>query len=391
MDSKTISDRLWQRAGERKIPLTAAFELLPLCNLSCKMCYVRKTRADVEAAGGLIRAEQWLDWAKQARDMGLLYPLLTGGEPFLHPDFRQIYTGFLELGLQVSLNSNGTMIDRETAQWLGQHRPTRINITLYGAGAETYARLCGNGDAFDRVRRAVEWLTEFNVPVKFNYSVTPQNRQDLDAVMAYAREVNKPIQVATYMFPPVRRDAASIGRNDRLSPEEAGLARVRADFLQNEPDWFIGQAKRFSHFVDPDQLTVPEDCPEMGMQCRAGVCSFWIDWEGNMVNCGMYGSAKMPLEGRHLSEVWQELTEQTQTYRFAPACAVCPNRPLCHPCMAMVHNECGAPVGRPEYLCRMNLAAARGYQQYLHTYFPDTDETGFSETADWQRCELDEF
>ena len=79
MDSKTISNRLWKRAGERKIPLTAAFELLPLCNLSCKMCYVRKTRADVEAAGGLIRAEQWLDWAKQARDMGLLYPLLTGG------------------------------------------------------------------------------------------------------------------------------------------------------------------------------------------------------------------------------------------------------------------------------------------------------------------------
>ena len=386
-----ISERLWKRAGELKFPLTAAFELLPLCNLSCKMCYVRKTSADVEAAGGLIRAEQWLAWAEQAKSLGLLYPLLTGGEPFLHPDFRQILTGFQQMGLQVSLNSNGTMIDRETARWLGQHRPTRINMTLYGASAETYSRLCGNGDAFERVRRAVEYLTEFNVPVKFNYSATPQNIQDLDAVMAYAREVGKPIQVATYMFPPVRRDAQSVGQNDRMTPEEAGMARVRADYLQSESDWFIGQARRFSHFVDPDRLDLPDDGPELGMQCRAGVCSFWIDWEGNMVNCGMYGSAKLPLEGRQLAEVWRQLTAQTQSYRFAPVCASCPNIVLCHPCMAMVHNECGGPTGRPEYLCRMNHAAARGYREYLHTYFPDADIAESSEAADWQRCELDEF
>ena len=67
-----ISDKLWNRAGAMRVPLTGAFELLPICNLNCKMCYVRKSAAEVEQLGGLIPAEQWLDWARQARDAGML-------------------------------------------------------------------------------------------------------------------------------------------------------------------------------------------------------------------------------------------------------------------------------------------------------------------------------
>ena len=50
----TISRRLWAKAGAERIPLTGAFELLPICNFACKMCYVRKSRAEVEKAGGLM-------------------------------------------------------------------------------------------------------------------------------------------------------------------------------------------------------------------------------------------------------------------------------------------------------------------------------------------------
>ena len=32
----TISRRLWAKAGAERIPLTGAFELLPICNFACK-------------------------------------------------------------------------------------------------------------------------------------------------------------------------------------------------------------------------------------------------------------------------------------------------------------------------------------------------------------------
>lgn len=364
---ETIRDRLWTKAAKERIPLTAAFELLPVCNLSCKMCYVRKSMSEVEAEGGLIRGKQWLERAEEARDMGLLFPLLTGGEPFLHPDFQEIFTGMQEMGMQVSINSNSTMIDRETAEWLGEHRPTRINITLYGASEDSYQRLCGNGDAFRRMRNAVQWLKEYGVPVKFNASITPYNVQDLEALVEYARDMEFPLQIATYMFPPLRRDENMVGTNDRLSPEEAAHARVKADFLQAEKEWFLGQAKRYSRFVPLDQLKEQEHKPQK-MHCRAGNSSAWLDWRGNLSNCGMYNSVAVSMKNKSFGQAWKEVTEQTSQLTYQPFCSTCPNQWLCHSCIAMVKNESGSIDGRPEYMCRMNEAAAKYYQEYSRKY-----------------------
>lgn len=389
-----IRDRLWEKAGKEGFPLTAAFELLPVCNLSCKMCYVRKSMKEVQQAGGLKDGKWWLEKAKEASSYGLLFPLLTGGEPFLHPDFRQILTGMQDMGMQVSINSNATLIDRETAKWLGNHVPNRINITLYGASEKTYENLCGDGNAYKKVCDAVQWLKEYQVPVKFNTSITPQNVQDLEEMIRFAKKVESPIQAAYYMFPPVRRNQDMIGQNDRLTPEEAGLARVKADFLQGEPEWFVGMAKRFSYFVPLEKCNLqPDENVKMKMSCRAGHCSFWLDWQGNMRNCGMYSSVTLSTENRDFGEVWKELREQTHKVRYAPVCAVCPNQPLCHSCIAMVANECGDINGKPEYLCRMNQAAAKYYQEYLKKI---PEEFKVRETLSTgeevpQNCGLDEF
>ena len=313
--------------------------------------------------GGLMDAKQWLGIAKEAKECGLVFPLLTGGEPFLHPEFREIHEGMLKLGMQVSINTNGTMIDEETADWLAKNRPTRINLTLYGASEKTYQNLCGDGTAYRKVQNAVRYLKERNIPLKFNASITADNVEDLQEMIAYAKGVGSPIQVATYMFPPLRRDEKMVGKNARLTPEEAGLARVKADFYQNEPEWFLGQAERFRHFTTPSDK-VKEDTEALKMQCRAGLCSFWIDWQGNMVNCGMYGSVKKTMQGKRFKDTWEELVEETAKIRYAPVCASCPNKFLCHPCIGMVHNECGNERGKPEYLCKMNQAAAHYYEVY---------------------------
>lgn len=383
-----IRDRLLEKAAQQKMPIMAALELLPVCNLSCKMCYVRKSMNYVSQNGGLMDAKQWLDFAQEAKECGLLFPLLTGGEPFLHPEFREIFSGMQKLGMQVSINSNGTMIDRETAKWLGKNVPTRMNITLYGASEETYQRLCGDGEAYGKVRNAVQWLKEKHIPVKFNASITPDNVQDLQQMVNYAKSVGSPIQIATYMFPPYRRDEKMIGRNARLSPEEAGHARAMADFFQNEPEWFLGQAARFQKFSTPAEVSNVETEP-LRMQCRAGVCSLWIDWQGNMINCGMYGSVKIPLKGRTIKDAWEEMVQKTADIRYAPVCARCPNRPLCHPCIAMVHNECGDSNGKPEYMCRMNQAAAYYYQKYAKRLSDIGYTRTMQESIQNHRCELD--
>lgn len=361
-----VLDQLWEKAGKQKIPITGAFELLPTCNLACKMCYVRKSEEEVKKAGGLMPTDFWLDIAKQARDNGLLFPLLTGGEPFLRDDIKELLAKMVEMGLQVSINSNGTLLDESIIKWMRKYCPTRINVTMYGASEETYERLCGDGDAYNRMRRAVDWMKYYGIPVKFNASITQYNLDDMDAMILYAKKMESPVQVATYMFPPIRRNKEMIGKNNRLTPEEAARAKVRADWLQQDPTWFLGQVERFSHFipVNDEMLKKQENDMPHEITCRAGRCSFWVDWRGNLGNCGMHTYFSHSLEKQSFVDAWKDIVDETNELRFSSVCTNCPNYWLCHVCVSMVLNETGKLDGRPEYICKMTEKAAKYYKEY---------------------------
>jgi len=136
-----LERRIVFAASQKRIPLGGAFELLPLCNMDCRMCFLRLSPGEMEQQGRMRSAREWLELAGQARDAGLLFLLLTGGEPFLHPEFQTLYEGLCELGLIITINTNGTLITKEYADLLHRHKPRRVNVTLYGSSDQVYARL----------------------------------------------------------------------------------------------------------------------------------------------------------------------------------------------------------------------------------------------------------
>ncbi len=107
-----LTEKLYQKAEKNKIPLHGTFELSPICNFSCRMCYVRKTAKEIAASGRkMMTLEQWIHLGQKARDAGMLYLLLTGGEPLLWPDFWELYDALYEMGLLIGINTNGSLID----------------------------------------------------------------------------------------------------------------------------------------------------------------------------------------------------------------------------------------------------------------------------------------
>ena len=71
---------------------------------------------------------------------GMLYLLLTGGEPFLYPDFWNLYEALNRMGFVISINTNGSMIDEAVVERLRERPPMKINLTLYGAKDSTMNR-----------------------------------------------------------------------------------------------------------------------------------------------------------------------------------------------------------------------------------------------------------
>lgn len=353
-----ITEYLHAKAAKRGIPLSGSFELTPCCNMACKMCYVRLTKPEQEAIAPLRTAQEWLKLGREARDRGLLYLLLTGGEPFLRADFREIYEGLYRMGFVLSINSNGTMIDEETVRWLTEMPPSRINITLYGASNETYARLCGNPQGFSKTTKAIRMLRDAGITVKVNCSLTPHNAQDADGIFAFAKEEKLLVQATSYMFPPLRRDASMVGTNERFTPEEAAYQAARVVMLLNGEDWFLEYLKKGLPPIPTDLeegLVLPEEGE--GIRCRAGKCSFWVTWQGTLMPCGMLpdGEAANVFDVG-FDEAWSNARGCAAAIRLPAQCAACVARDSCKSCAAMVYTETGNFHTVPKYRCEMTKA-----------------------------------
>lgn len=349
-----VSDYLHSKAARRKVPLTGAFELSPVCNFACKMCYVRRTPEQIRKEGKQqIHWEKWLELAKQCRDTGTLYLLLTGGEPFLYPGFRELYTQLHQMGFILSINSNGTLIDEETVEWLKKAAPSRINITLYGASAETYHRICGNSAGFERAMNAIRLLTEAKIPVVINASMIPENACDLEKIVAIGKELGLNTRVATYMFPPMRREKETA--DSRFTSDvsaEMFLRRIKCQYSAEE--YMDFSAKKLSDTVKSENAADDWGQDSEYMRCRAGRCSFWINWEGEMTACGMmsFPMVTKPFE-EPFRDCWMRLTNAVRTTPVLKGCSDCEKREICNPCVAMIYGETGTTDQKAPYLCDM--------------------------------------
>ena len=88
--SSALAEHLHNRAVVKGIPLSGTFELTPVCNMSCNMCYVRKTPEELAQTGKRLRTvDEWMALADQMYQQGTLFLLLTGGEPFTYSGFRE--------------------------------------------------------------------------------------------------------------------------------------------------------------------------------------------------------------------------------------------------------------------------------------------------------------
>ena len=163
-----ISSVLHLRAGMRGVPLAGNFELTARCNFNCRMCYVHQNQ-DPEKE---LTAQQWIELGRHARDRGMLFLLITGGEPMLRPDFPLIYKSLREMGLMVSINTNASLLTDEILELFRNFPPTRLNISLYGGNHETYRNLCGTA-AYDIVTRNILRLTDLPRKTVYRFRALP--------------------------------------------------------------------------------------------------------------------------------------------------------------------------------------------------------------------------
>lgn len=260
------------------------------CNLHCRHCWITPTFVNGNpAAGECIDFELLKAAVAEAKPMGLSATKLTGGEPVLHPEFLRIVDFLAEENINITLETNGTLIDEAMANHLRAAGLSFIAVSLDSPDPQQHDRFRGVKGAFDAAVRGFKFLVASGFRPQIIMSVDRENLDRVESLIELAISLG----AGSVKFNPVTPS----GRGAKLHHQGKGLDfdqllelhhRIRGP-LQDRYSLYL------SSMVPPALLTVGELLRSGG---AGGSCHvlhiLGILGTGEMALCGI---------GRNISEL----------------------------------------------------------------------------------------
>jgi radical SAM protein with 4Fe4S-binding SPASM domain len=340
---------------------TLDVELTERCNNACRHCYINLPMTDAQARDRELSTAEWHEIFRQAAELGALGLRITGGEPLLREDFKELYLFARRLGLKVTLYTNARRITLELAELFARVPPLeKIEISVYGLCPESYdAAACSPG-AFVEFREGLELLLQRKVPFLVKSAFLPSNRTELDEFDTWAQSLpgmDSPPGLAVFYDLRARRD--SMARNHeitrlRVSPEEGLRLQLRIG-----EERFRRQKEHFCrHHLGPTGARL--------FDCGAGLGGC-VDAYGRYQPCMLLRDPRTSYDMRkdgatledalgHFFPEVRKLESTNPTY--LERCGHCFLHGLCEQCPAKSWMEHGTLDTPTEYQCRIAHAQA---------------------------------
>ena len=196
-------------------PLSALYMYIAgACNLACSHCWISPYFDPSAASGKFLSLKHARKAVEQGRPLGLSSVKLTGGEPLLHPQFRELVSLLTDASLSIAIETNGTLVDEDLARFLKEKGVRFISVSLDGADATTHEALRGVVGSFDHAVAGIRALATAGLKPQAICTLHRGNASQMAEVIALARSLG----CGSVKFNHVQ----SIGRGERMRTD-AGL------------------------------------------------------------------------------------------------------------------------------------------------------------------------
>ena len=346
---RRLKNYLELKAREKGIPVFGDFELTPLCNLNCKMCYVHLD-ADQLKGRSILSVNKWKDLMYQAWKAGMMFANLTGGECLTYPGFEELFLYLHSLGCEVGVLTNGVLLDEKRIQFFKKHAPSVIQVTLYGWNEDVYERVTGKR-AFSIVAKNIQHAVDVNLPVCISITPNCYLGEDIFDTIRVAKDLCKSVMInSLYTTPRIET-----GRADQQGDADISLyVRTYKYLNQLEGRETI---EMHSESLPPCGSSCHEvsDC---GLLCGGGRSGFSIDWKGTLKPCiDLEAIHAYPLtEG--FSAAWTKINREANLWPRVPECTECAYNGVCNNCAAGMLRY-ASPGKQPCGLCEQTMELVR--------------------------------
>ncbi len=314
------------------------------CNLRCVHCYSDSAARAYDGELSHAQAKALLD---DLADFGVPAVLLSGGEPLARRDTLELAAYGRSLGLTFTLSTNGTLIDRASAERIRAIGFAYVGISIDGIGA-TNDRFRGVEGAFARAVRGIRNCKAVGQKVGLRLTLTPETVRDLDAIFDFIEREDID-RACFYHLVPTGRGRAASG----LDAEASRRAVER----------IFARTREFAQHGRPREILTVDNHADAAFlylslvragDARAADVLDALTWNGGAANSSGIGIADVDTQGdvhpdqflqsvtlgnvktRRFSEIWSDATHPTlaqlrheRAARLHGRCASCRFLALC--------------------------------------------------------------
>ena len=328
-----------RKVAENRIPVTGSIDLTNRCDFRCVHCYISyKNRGNDRQE---LSTDQWKSVIDEIAERGCLFLLMTGGDPFVRPDFCEIYQHARSRGLIVTIFTNGYFLPDEIVQTLQEYPPRLVEITLYGATDKTYKKITGKKDGFEKCLATVNKLHSHGINVGLKTVLMTLNYDEFHEIEEIAASLDMNFRYDPAIFPRFNGDRAPLSL--RVAPEK--VAALDFEDKDRARAW-KKLHDRYKEFVMAEKL----------YNCGSGQTTFHVTAEGWLQPCIMAADIHSDLRLKSFSKGWFEdlpvIRDKTPSEKNI--CWNCTRNTLCNYCPPFSAIEKGDENSYSEYLCSLS-------------------------------------
>lgn len=288
-------------------PILATFVTNYNCSYRCKMCDISKREEQIKKKGySELSTQQLKQLIKDFAQLGVSGIGFTGGEPLLRKDIYELLSFSKDSRLITHLNTNGFLLDKESAAELVKAGLDSVNISLDGAKAETHDSIRGYSGAFERVVKAVGYVNAARKEAKAAFRlkvVAVVSEKNIDEVRDLAA-LSEKLGADCIEFIPVQNFIFSDGKPSSF--DEGFLRKIR------DVQKYLLEARKKSSRIEnsPRHIKMFEKSfknIKSGLTCFAAYNSYAVDCYGEIFPCVPWvnwGKSVGNIRNSSLKEFW---------------------------------------------------------------------------------------
>lgn len=226
------------------------WEITNTCNYHCSYCIFSSEAKKYEDELTTAEVKRTI---KDLKENNFTYIKFTGGEPFTRKDMTEILKYASELGFDMDISTNASLITDEIAKELKNIKFPMVHVSLDGNDKTSHEYVRGK-NTFERTLRGIKYLTENNVYTRIGTVIYKQNEDKIEEIIELAIQLKANEIIFSFM--------EAVGR---LDGDETLISKRTIDSVKQELEKLALKYKRQIQvkysFTENKECKVEECCP----------------------------------------------------------------------------------------------------------------------------------